>query len=204
MSGRATIRVGFGKAVLSTSTTTFSVMRVVGPWNREPAATSGVRRPGTATKHFVGAHGDMNGTLYADVVEHEPGTFLLVSASKTVKGSPVSEGSIILRLRPGAAVLNVIGKLPPASENMFGTNFSLFQGNADILSVEEAELLGLRVPRGYVDRFFDPEEIGERFDVVEITPEVTAKPEFAPIITPSGVKVVEVAAAPTRRIKVRR
>lgn len=204
MTGLVETRIGFGKAVLSGTTVQFSAFKVTAPWNREPAQTSGKRSHGTATMSNIGAHGNINGTVYSDTVHHEPGTFLLLTCTRYHRSVPAAEGAIILRLRANAALLNVMGKIPAGQDNLFGPRFSMFRGNADILSVDEAEVLGLRVPRGFVARFFDANEIADRFEVDELMPELARRPEFVAVSTPSGVKVKEVAAAPTRRIRIRR
>lgn len=198
------IRVGHGKAVLASSTTTLNAFRVSGEWTRDAAQLSGVRRPGTASQHYVGQYGNINGVLYMDSVAHEPGTFILLTAAHARGKTPASDGAIILRLRHGAPVLNVMANLPLAVDNYYGQKFCMFQGPADIMSIEEAELLGMRVPRGYVEKFFDPMQIQERFDVLELTPETAPRPELAVVTTATGVEVQEVAPAPARRMRLRK
>lgn len=200
---RLTIKVGFGKAVLRTSTTSFSAMRVTAPWVRDAAVSTGIRSRGTAVHLDVGRNNGINGNLYGDEVTHESGTIIMLTASRSIKGSPISDGAILLRLRQGAAYLNISGFLPTGPDNYCGDRFAMFQGNADIMSVEEVELLGIRVPHGYVQKFFDPEQIAECFDVVELRPAMAAKPEIVAVMTPSGVKIQEVAAAPSRRMRLR-
>lgn len=204
MTGLVAIRVGFGKAIFTGSTYTMSAMVVGKPWIRSPAATSGTRIRGAAVENYVGAHGAINGTLYNDGVQYAPGTILLLGSCNSRKGVPVSEGAILLRLRPQAAYLNVSAVLPPDRANVYGNRFSLFQGNADILSIDEAKVLGVEVPRGYVERFFQPDEIAERFDIVEVHAETAPAPEFVAVSTPSGIVVKEMAAVPQRRIRIRK
>lgn len=201
--GRASISVGFGKAVLSTSTTTLAAFCVKAPWLRDPAATSGTRQPGAAVQIDVGRNNGINSFLYSDTIAHELGTILLLTAAKTIKGSPVSDGAILLRLRHGAALINVSARLPTGSDNFAGPLFSMFQGHADILSVDEADFLGIRVPNRYVEKFFNSDEIAERFDVIELSAAVADKPQIVAVMTPSGAEFKEVAAAPARRMKLR-
>jgi hypothetical protein len=203
-SGNIEVHVGHGKATLKTCTIQMSSFKVGKPWNREPAQTSGRRRPFTATQQNVGAHGTVNGVVYSDTVGHDPNTILLLTSSLSRGGMSASDGAVILRLRPGAATLNIGARLPPASDNYLGTRFCMFQGMADILSVEEAELLGIRIPAGYVDKFFDIAQIEERFDVMEMSPASIAQPELQVVSTGNGQQIVEVAATPHRRLNFRR
>lgn len=198
--GSIEIQVGYGKAVLETSTIQMAAFKVDKPWERVAAQTSGRRRHGTATQQNVG-HPGVNGVVYSDTVGHDPNTILLLACSLTRKGSPISDGAILLRLRPGAATLNIGAKLPPARDNYLGTRFCMFQGMADILSVEEAELLGVRVPRGYVEKFFDLTQIEERLDVLEMSPASITQPELHVVSSTNGQQVVEVAAQPARRLR---
>ena len=202
--GKIECLVGYGKATLSTSTTTLAAYRVQKPFERDSLATSGMRHPGSASVHNVGAHGDLNGRMYADRTWHEPGTIVLLTSSKTYKGIPQSDGAILLRLRPGAARLSVAAKLPVGADNYLGPKFSMFTGYADILSVEEAEVLGVRIPHRFVDKFFDASQIEERFEVMELAAETAARPEFVAVATPTGTKIKEVAQAPMRRIRIRK
>lgn len=204
MTGRITCRVAHGRAIFAASAYDFRVYRVRQQWTRDSAATSGVKRPGLATSQNIGPHGAINGTIYGDTVEHDPGTFILLTSSRTRGQSPVEDGAVILRLRPSAARIVVQGCLPSMQDNHFGDYVTMFEGNADILSVDEAELHGLRVPRGFVQRFFDPEQVNARFVVTELVAEVADKPQFAAVATATGVEVMQVPAAPSRRIRIRR
>lgn len=204
MSAGISCRIAHGKAVFKGASYEFRVFRVRGAWDRDAAITSGRRRPGTASTQHVGAHGSINGTIYSDTVEHEGGTFILLTSTRTRGASPVEEGAILLRLRPHAARIMVQGHLPATSENHYGDHVMMFEGNADILSVEEAELLGLRVPRGFVNRYFHAEEVEARFVVTELNAGVSEKPQFAAVSTATGVTVMELPAAPARRIRIRK
>jgi hypothetical protein len=204
MSGLIETRIGFGKAILSGTTVQCHSFKVTGPWQRDNAQVCGQRRSGTATMQNVGAHGNINGTLYSDTVSFPPGTILLLTCNRSASGTMRAEGAILLRLRPGAALLNVMGKLPIGRDNLFGSQFSMFQGPADILSVDEAEVLGVRVPRGFVAKFFQADEIEDRFEVLELHPETSPRPGFAAVSTPTGVEVKEIAATPGRRMRLRR
>ena len=201
--GNIEVQVGYGKATLATCTIQMASFKLSAPWTREAAQTSGRRRPGTATQQDVGI-GNVNGKVYSDTVGHDPNTVLLLTSSLSRGGSPISDGAVILRLRPGAATLNIGATLPPARDNFLGTRFCMFQGAADILSVEEAELLGFRIPAGYVEKFFDLEQIEERFDVMEMAPAAIAQPELQVVATSNGQQVVEIAATPQRRMRFRR
>lgn len=197
------IKVGYGKANLSASVTSLASQRVTAPWIRQPAATSGRRTYGTMIQSNVGPHGDINGILYGETVDHDDGTIIMLTSSKARRGSPIADGAILLRLRSGAARLAVSALLPVAQDNYYGQRYLMFEGNADILSLDEAEVLGVRVPRGYAERFFDMVQVCELFDLIELSPATAARPALAAISTASGVVIKEVAAEPTRRIRIR-
>jgi hypothetical protein len=202
--GKVSCMCGYGKATLSTSTTTLSAYRVQPPFARDSLVTSGMRNRGTSSMHNVGQHGEINGRMYMDTVWHDPGTIVLLTASKTFRGITQSDGGILLRLRVGAAHLNIQAALPTGLDNYLGPSFCMFSGCADLLSVEEADVLGIRIPRGYIEKFFDPEQIEERFSVTEIAAETIPRPEFMVVATPTGTKIKEVAHAPSRRIRIRK
>lgn len=203
MTGRVNIAVGYGKTVFPDSTTVLSALRVSAPFLRDSASTSG-RREGPGGAHEVSRHGSMHGTLYSANISHEPGTVILLTATRSIRGVKASEGAILLRLRSGAAMLEVTGLLPNARENDFGSRFRMFSGHADILSVQEASVLGIHVPARFVECYFDPDQIAERFDVAELAAETVPRPEYVVMTSPDGIVVREVTAKPHRRITIRR
>ncbi len=197
------VQVGSGKIVLPESVTTFSSVRVTAPFLRESAHGTGVRSM-PSTMQNISRHGTLHGSLYSATVGHEAGTVIMLTASRTTRGFPVSDAAILLRLRAGAAVINAGAKLPPARENDFGNRFCMFSGHADVLSIEEAAVLGIFVPARYAEKFFVASDIDKHFDLMELTPETTPRPEYMIVATASGVVTREVAATPQRRIKVRK
>ncbi len=197
------VSIGSGKVILPDSTTTMTVFHVTAPFNHVFAGTSGIRRGfGSATN--VNNLGTLHGTIYGNDVGFPPGSVLMVTSSRKIRGVSVSDGAILLRLRPGAAMLNVTAKLPGARENQYGQRLCMFMGHADILSVEEAAILGIMVPTRYRDKFFVAEELEERFEVSELLSEMTPRPEYVVVSTPTGIQTREVAAPIPRRIKIRK
>jgi hypothetical protein len=198
--GKILVTVGYGKATLRTSVTTLTAFRLSAPFTRDPLASSGQRIPGFGSVTSVGVHPDANGRMYSDRVGHDPGTIVLLTASKTRQGAPVCDAALLLRLRPGAALINTAARLPTGADNIIGDRFTVFTGNADLLSVEEAELLGVRIPRNFLQKFFNEEEVAESFFVDILQGATIERPELVAVSTPEGTKVKEVPAAPKRRL----
>ena len=202
--GNQRFRCGFGKVNLKNVGATFSVWRIKPDFERQSATTTGKREVNTFEIIPVSAQPQIHGNMYRDFVTHPNNTIIMVQATHTRNGSPFKDGCVLLRLRRTAAMLNVVASLPTGPMNVIGDSFSVFQGNADILSVDEARVLGIKVPNGVIDRYFDPDEVNACFALEEIIPESMPRPTVSQVATPNGVVITEIAVAPTRRMRFRK
>jgi hypothetical protein len=198
------VNLAFGKVNLKTSIATYAALRVKPSFTRESAISTGKRDPRSMITYPVSAHPQINGNMYRDFVTHPDGTLLMLQASHKRGGSPIRDGCILLRLRETGAMINVVANLPHGLDSQLGDTFSIFQGHADILSVDEASVFKIIIPPRFVDQFFDPEQVNECFSIEEIMPERVRKPEMALVSTAQGVVLKEVVHAPTRRMKFRK
>lgn len=196
-----TVTLGYGKANLSSMYATYASMKVTEPFNRVSGVTSG-RAMGTKTVTQVGSW-EHNGALLSASVAHASGTVILLQAKWMRGPSVIRDGGLFLRLRPGAPVYNIIAAVPTGHENQCGDSFVMFAGPADIMTVDELKMVGLEVPRGYVSRFMDHEELAECFRIVKVAEEGIPRPQLSAIATPEGIKIREVAQAPRRRLILR-
>lgn len=197
-----TCTVGYGKVNLSSQLATFSSMKITPPFQRVSAATSG-RAAGQRSTTQVGDW-EGNGVLISAPVSHPSGTVVLLQSKWMRRGIPVRDGAIFMRLRPGAAVHNIIATLPVGHESRCGDSFIMFSGPADIMTLDELRLVNLDIPRGYADRFGAEEELAECFRIVRISPETIPRPAISAVATPTGIEMRELAQEPKRRLIVRR
>lgn len=207
------VSLGFGKCNLKISMATIAALRVKPPFVRESAVTSGVRRAGTMTGLPVSNHPEINGVMHRDYATHPNGTILMFQSSWKRGGAGLRDGCILLQLRANAALLNVTALLPHGNDSHIGDTFSVFQGNADILSVEEAAVHRIVIPPRFVDQFFSPDEVNECFTIEEIRTEVTPMPAMALVATRAIDGTVHVVTqeivpgkntAPDRRMRFRK
>ena len=199
------VRLGFGKVNLKTQLATIASLRLRPRFIKDSAITSGKRDPKTLIYNPVSAHPEINGSMQSDMVTHPNGTILLIQSQWRRGGSPIRDGAILLRLRQEAALINVVAKLPHGPDSILGDTYSVFQGNADILSPDEAmSLHRIALPGRYIDQFFDPEQIDECYEITELVPERVSKPVVTMVATSQGVVTTEVAAAPSRRMRFRK
>ena len=196
-----TVQLGYGKANLATLAT-YSAMKVEAPFSRSSAVTSG-KRMGSASHTQIGAH-ELEGGVTVVPTEHENGTVILLQVKWMRGGVGVSEGGLFMRLRSGAPLYNISGRIPTEAGNMAGDTFTMFNGYADILNPAELQLLGIEVNRGYISRYMDEEELEECFKIVQLREETQARPSITAIATPTGVQMREVQPAPKRRIVLRK
>jgi hypothetical protein len=197
-----TISIGYGKANLSNTLATYASLKVTAPFNRESALSSG-KRVGSSHVSNVG-NTDINGVLINQQVAHENGTIILVTASWKRKGSGIRDGALFLRLRHGAPSYSIQAYVPTGYDNIYGNNFTVFSGSADIMNADELLLMGIQVSRSYVGRFMEHEELEECFSITRIGQETAPRPVLTAIATAEGMQLKEVAQLPVRRLLLRR
>lgn len=199
---KATVSLGYGKVNYKNVSATYAAMRVSPPFDRVTAITSGVRA-GQQTVTRAGTW-DGAGALISTPVMHELNTVILLQVKHLRGMSIVREGGLFLRLRHGAPLYTVIASVPMDADNICGDSFQQFSGHADILNAEDLKRIGIEVPRSWLSRYMDREELSECFRILVTAPETIPKPATGLIATPTGVEVREVAQPPKRRMIIRR
>lgn len=192
------VELGYGKANLSSTLVTYAVMKVEKPFKRTSGANSG-KRIGSNQTHSIGRL-ELTGVVINTRVEHENGTILLLQTAWRRNGAPIREGALFVRLRAGAPLYRILGKVPTGRENVFGDRFTMFSGYADILNVDELKVAGIEVNRSYPDRFMQMDELEECYEISQIAPETQARPTLSSVATPEGVVLREIAQPRTRRM----
>jgi len=194
--------LGYGKANLSDTLVTYANMKVVAPFSRTSAVTSG-RRHGQNSSSPVGRF-DMTGALITARSEHENGTIILLQASWKRMRAPVADGALFFRLRAGAPLYRVDAKVPTGRENMYGDRFTIFSAYADIMNPDDLQQAGIVLPAQYENKFMSDEEIQECFYLMQLAPESAPRPAPVAILGAAGVVYREMAQVPARRIRIRR
>lgn len=196
------IEVGYGKANLSNTLATYAVMKVEAPFTRVSAASSGTRQTGSKQFANVGRH-SLNGGFSIERVGHENGTIILAQVSWKRNGAPLRDGSLFMRLRAGAPLWRVSGKVPTGQDNMYGDRFVMFSGYADILNADDLAVAGIEVNRMYISKFMSMDELEECFELSQVSAATQNRPTATAIATPEGIQMKEVAQSPIRRMRLR-
>jgi len=192
--------ITYGKVNLATASASVAAFRVQAPFKRESAINTGTRSPGHGQYTAATSFQKIGGGFATERVRHDVGTILLYQMSRTRNKVRMSDGALFLRLRPGAAFLAINAKLPVGPESLIGDEFMIFQGNADILTVEELRTSGIEVARNYERTYMSDEEIAENFEVHVVTPESTPRPALQRVVAQGKVIIKEVAQEPIRRV----
>lgn len=193
------IQVGFGKCNFPVTLTTLTCFRVKAPFIRDSAASSGRSIRGAYREYLAGAVPDF-GVLYSKGVEHNQGEVILLQSGWKRRGASIRDAAVFLRLRDGAAKWRIEAKLPTEVQNQYGGQFSVFDGFADVMSLDDLSAAGFEVPRHYREKFMSEEEVDECFLLSQMLPERLARPGLMVVRDGGKEKVVEVASAPARRI----
>lgn len=144
-----------------------------------------------------------HGMWHKSQLESKNGTILLVQVQISRNGKRWADGSCILHLRHDAPLIEVGARVATDGLATYKT-LKAFMGRADILSVEEAKDLGILMRDGYVNTFFEEDELEEVFDIVEHDAGTTM-PKIVKVAQPDGTEEgVMVAPTPGRRIRIRR
>lgn len=196
--------MGFGKITLKTHRAMIAALKVEHPFVRVSAVDSSPKQPGSRITQPCSRHPQVNGAMVTDICIIEDGMFILLQSSWQRGSSFVRQGAVLLRARSDGPLLNVLAKLPIGPESIIGDKFSVFRGNADVISPEEARVHRIEVPGNYLRQYFVQDEIDETFEVRELAPARVRKPEVSLVATASGLVVTETVAAPARRMRIRR
>ena len=197
------VTLGFGKANLPVTLASIACFRVQAPFVRDSAANSGKTVRAATRDYSIGIAPDF-GSLYSRLVEHKQGEVLLLQSGWKRRGASIRDGAIFLRLRDGAPKWSIIAKLPTEAQNLHGAEFEVFNGFADMLNVEDLESFGMEVPNHYRSKFMSAEEVDECFILRQELPERLPRPGLMRVMEGGKEKVVEVAKAPARRMRLGR
>lgn len=196
--------MSFGKIVLKTHRATIAALRVRAPFDRVSAIDSSRKLPGTRLVQGCSRNPKVNGCMISDTCIIPDGTFILMQSTWQRGAAFVRQGAVLLRTRSNGPLLNVLARLPTGPESILGDEYSVFRGNADIISAEEARVHRIEIPGNYIRQYFVQAEIDECFEVRELAPERARKPEVSLVATSSGLVVTESVATPVRRLRIRR
>lgn len=200
---KMTCTLGFGKANLPGTYASIACFRLKPPFMRDSAVNSGRQSRDHMRDYSVGII-EERGMLYQRRVEHDVGTVVMLQSGWKRGGSPIRDGALFLRLREDAVEWRISAKLPLSDGNTFGGEFVVFEGRADMLSADELQTFGFEVNRSYRSRFMAQEEIDECFILQAVSNERTPRPSLMLVGTGAERKLVEVAAAPSRRLVLRK
>lgn len=195
------VLIGVGKANLSTAFASYSSFAVSAPFLREGALNKG-KRIGAWTTTNVGTT-DHNGVLHGVLLDVPEGTVVLVQASGRRNGSPVRDAAVFLALRAHGPLVSIEARLPLGRDNVLGESFTLFRANADILGVEDLDILGIEPSDNFKDRFMNDEEIDECFNVQVLMDGLVPKPRAEEVVSPEGVIMRALPQAPRRKMRIR-
>lgn len=200
---KQTCILGFGKANLPGTYASIACFRLKPPFMRDSAVNSGRQDRNYSRDYAIGAI-EERGMLYQRRVEHETGTVVMLQSGWKRNGSPIRDGAIFLRLREDATEWRITAKLPLSDGNTYGAEFVVFEGRADMLNADELQTFGFEVNRSYRSRFMAREEIDECFLLQILSQERSARPSLMIVGTGEQRRLVEVAAAPSRRLVLRK
>lgn len=192
--------LGFGRANFPATSASYACFRVQAPFNRDTGINSGTQDRGYGKEYMAGAI-SAYGTLYERKVTHPMGTILILQVGEKRRGAPIRDGALFLRLRDGAPRWKVEGRIPTDACNMHGDRFTMFVGNADILTVDELDSFGIEANRMYREKFMSEEQIDECFILTMEAKEVKPRPNVMVVGEGKSRRTVEVAVAPSRRLR---
>lgn len=198
----STVALGFGKANFPNTSCTVAMLEVEAPFVRT-LATKKLQAVGRLSAHPVGRL-ENDGAFYAGQYKVKDGTVLFVQAGHTRSGHRVADGVVMLRVRATGPFIQVVATLPKHANNALGDRVSVFEGRADILSLNQLADLGIEPTSGFINGYLDEEEIGECFSVVALQPQLAPAPTFEVVLNSEGEAVAITATRAPRRMRIRK
>jgi hypothetical protein len=193
--------VGFGTLTLSTMTVSILSQIVTAPFLRVSSLSRGNKVARSYREYLAGASSHY-GKFYSQDLTHPDGTIFLITSGWKRRGTAVREGSVFLRVREDGALWQIGATLPDSQEHNLGGTFPVLRARGDILGAADLPQYGLAIPGYFAGRYLSTEEIEECFVFDQLNPQRTARPNT--LLVPQaagGVKVLEVATAPVRRLR---
>lgn len=197
-----TVALGFGKAAFPRASCTVAMLQVEAPFVRS-LATKKLSRKGMQATISSGKL-SMDGAFYAGSYEVPEGTILFVQANQTRGGNRIADAVIPLRVRAKGPFISVLAHLPRDARNLIGDSICVFDGRADVLTLEELQALGIEPSPGYINGYMNPEEVEECFMVSVLQPEIEAAPTVVIVTNSSGEAVALKSTAVRRRMRIRK
>lgn len=197
MTGTVTPRIFAGSVNLSNASITLACMRVSAGWDRASAISSGRQHPERTKWHPASQTPTEKGFMEC-MVTHPEGTILCIQSQYTRNRMMHAQGAIFVRLRENGPIQEIKLKLPTNQRTLLGDSLVIFNGCADIVSLEELSVLGVHPPRAWRNVYCNRDEILELFTCRELVAAKSPRPVFASVATGEGVKIVEVAQPAVR------
>ena len=175
------------------------------PGERKRTFPSKVMTEAGRSMHAASTDGHkLHGYWHTARYESVEGMLLMIQVMNTVMGARRNNAAMLISLRESAESLLVQARISPHRDAVFST-ISAFVGRGDILSPAEATELGYVLDTGYINTFFDMEEIEEVFDVSVLAAGTADRPEVIEVATGGGEKIKVLASPkPKRKVVVRR
>lgn len=196
------INIGFGKESFTANSASLSAFVVTDGFNRV-LPNKVFKRQGNVQRFPASNYPDINGYLYLDSLLIPDGTILCLQAQHRHRGSPLRDGAIFLRTRSSGPMVVIHAHLPSAIESTIQGDFIVFQGKADVLTLDELEMHGVTPHKNYINGFLDHEEVAECYTISQLAPGTEAKPTFDKVEDREG-KVVLTKKRPGRKLSLRR
>lgn len=191
--------MAYGKFNFAEYAGSIAVLLVKPPFLRESAVNAGVAR-GAKTRTMPGSI-DIHGAFISQQIELAEGSVIALQVARTRRGARQYDGTMFIRLRAQAAHIRIAMLMPPVTQRRFDAQ-TVFEGNADFMSVDDLADIGIVVSPQYGERFLDVNDIEQCFRLTEISPERQSRGVVQVVHTAEGDKTVRLATAPVRRMRI--
>ena len=196
------VSIGYGKVTFDSSSVSLVCFAVEPTFARDFPAKKYPQR-GRVQTFPASQYPDVNGTLMLNTLEVPDGAILCLQSSHRSNGISMRDGAVFLRVREQGPLLVINSNLPVNRASLLTSTHVMFQGRADLLSLDELADEGILPNKGWIEGFMEPDEISQCFDIEQLDSEKSAPPKVEVLTGMSGEKVALKTSQPTRRIRVR-
>lgn len=185
------VTIGYGSESFSRSSMSLSSFILLPPFVKKlPGQARKDSTNARVTCYPASSRPDINGNLYLRTIDALEGDVFSLEVMRTISGRPGQSAGVCVQVRGGGPEVVVTAKMHNDPGRLNGEHFIVFNGRADVLTLEELQALRITPKNVWTDQYMhDDEEMRSALLLLETRVSGLPKPKKEIVVTSSGEKV---------------